>query len=168
MSFIKPPASSSCSFGLVAINRVISIFCSLSSSAVPGLLRPGLKPRDFKFVTVLGEGAFGRVKLARHVQSKEVYALKCMSKAKVVRMKQTRNVVSERKLLGALDHPFILKLYAALKDRALAQRDQAQQGPGAAHYDEEEEAAEEPVASGRRRAVTWRAGDITPRSGFNR
>ena len=34
--------------------------------------------------------------------------------------------------------------------------------------EEEEAAAAEPVASGRRRAVTWRAGDITPRSGFNR
>ena len=34
--------------------------------------------------------------------------------------------------------------------------------------EEEPAAAEEPVASGRRRAVTWRAGDITPRSGFNR
>eukprot|EP01045_Picozoa_sp_COSAG04_P036798 COSAG04_NODE_9111_length_891_cov_0.902256_2_plen_119_part_00 len=33
---------------------------------------------------------------------------------------------------------------------------------------QEEEAAEEPVASGRRRAVTCMAGYITPRSGFNR
>jgi protein kinase A len=63
-----------------------------------------------------GEGAFGVVRLVRHAPTGALYALKAMAKARVVATKQTRNVVHERALMEALDHPFLLRLVGATQD----------------------------------------------------
>lgn len=72
---------------------------------------------DLELVAVLGEGAFGLVRLVRSKRTGEVYALKQMQKARIVAMNQTRNVVNEKTLLSKLKHPFILRYVKAFKNR---------------------------------------------------
>jgi CRP-like cAMP-binding protein len=43
---------------------------------------------DFKFVTELGSGTFGRVTLVMEKKSKNIFALKTMSKSKIVMLRQ--------------------------------------------------------------------------------
>uniref|UniRef100_S4RHR0 Protein kinase domain-containing protein n=1 Tax=Petromyzon marinus TaxID=7757 RepID=S4RHR0_PETMA len=63
-------------------------------------------------VTPAGTGTFGRVLLVRHRHSAAFYALKVMSIADVLRLKQERHVQSEKDILRDVQpHPFIIQLF---------------------------------------------------------
>jgi serine/threonine protein kinase len=71
---------------------------------------------ELEQIAPLGVGTFGFVSLVRHSTSGKMYALKAMSKAKIVALKQQRNIVYERALLGATSHPFLLSLITTYQD----------------------------------------------------
>lgn len=48
----------------------------------------------FEVVTTLGYGTFGRVKLVRLRNSREVFALKIMKKIDIIRQKQVEHIKS--------------------------------------------------------------------------
>lgn len=90
-----------------------------------GILCCGSDPVDFEgdvtlfhFVLLksVGKGAFGKVRVVQHKQTRELYALKYINKAKCVRMKAVANVIQERRLLEEVDHPFIVNLRYAFQD----------------------------------------------------
>ncbi|KAG8940320.1 hypothetical protein FRC04_005418 [Tulasnella sp. 424] len=72
----------------------------------------------FHFVLLrsVGKGAFGKVRVVQHKQSKDLYALKYINKAKCVKMKAVANIVQERRLLEEIDHPFVVNLRYAFQD----------------------------------------------------
>jgi tRNA A-37 threonylcarbamoyl transferase component Bud32 len=65
---------------------------------------------DFKILTELGSGGFGIVYKAEVIQTKEIVALKILSRRKLMREKQLKYAISEIKIMKKLDHPFILPL----------------------------------------------------------
>lgn len=67
-------------------------------------------------VAPLGVGTFGRVTLVKHADDGSMYALKAMAKSKIVALKQQRNIMYERALLGATTHPFLLSLASTFRD----------------------------------------------------
>jgi len=71
---------------------------------------------DLDIKATLGCGAFGRVKLVKHKETGETYALKCQSKADIVSNQLQDHVIDERNVMLVLDHPFILKLHNTYKD----------------------------------------------------
>ena len=71
---------------------------------------------DLEIKATLGCGAFGRVKLVKHKETAETYALKCMVKTEIVANNLEDHVVNEKNVMLALDHPFILKLHCTYKD----------------------------------------------------
>lgn len=71
---------------------------------------------DLRMGAVLGQGAFGRVKLVEHTKTNETYALKCLRKTQVAKTGQQGHVISECKLLEMCSHPFINRLVAAYQD----------------------------------------------------
>ncbi|KUF94318.1 hypothetical protein AM588_10006151 [Phytophthora nicotianae] len=87
-----------------------------------------VEPADYKYymeipreelevLQTLGRGAFGRVRLVRHAASNRAYALKCLIKSHIVENNLKEHVLNEKRVMLALDHPFILKLYTTFKDR---------------------------------------------------
>ena len=69
-------------------------------------------------VAVLGEGAFGLVKLVRLKTSPTTtWAFKCMQKQRIVATKQQANVMREKTLLAQARHPFLLRLEATMQDQ---------------------------------------------------
>uniref|UniRef100_K3X7Z9 cGMP-dependent protein kinase n=1 Tax=Globisporangium ultimum (strain ATCC 200006 / CBS 805.95 / DAOM BR144) TaxID=431595 RepID=K3X7Z9_GLOUD len=75
-------------------------------------------PKDeLEILQTLGRGAFGRVKLVRHAGSNSAYALKCLVKSRIVENNLKEHVLNEKRVMLALDHPFILKLYSTYKDK---------------------------------------------------
>ena len=73
---------------------------------------------DLKAVKTLGTGTFGRVKLVQHRKNKEdFYAMKILQKAQVVAYRQQANVVNEKEIVAAANHPFILKLICSHNDQ---------------------------------------------------
>ena len=96
---------------------------------------------DFERAKTLGTGSFGRVMLVQHKQSKEYYAMKILDKQKVsfslplafaiqltplslslsprqvVKLKQVEHTLNEKRILQAIDFPFLVKLEAHFKVR---------------------------------------------------
>ncbi|CAK75406.1 unnamed protein product (macronuclear) [Paramecium tetraurelia] len=72
---------------------------------------------NFKFHYVLGKGGFGKVWRVELVKSRKLYAMKEMSKAKIMAKNSVNSVLNERILLSQLKHPFIANIHYAFQDR---------------------------------------------------
>ncbi|CAD8087136.1 unnamed protein product [Paramecium sonneborni] len=72
---------------------------------------------NFKFHFVLGKGGFGKVWRVEMIKTHKLFAMKEMSKAKVLAKKSVNSVMNERTLLTQLKHPFIANIHYAFQDR---------------------------------------------------
>ena len=117
-------ASSKTKLGSPRLNRLPSEESSLRASAkydrqVCDLFatpRPiGLE--DFDLLTVVGKGSFGKVMQVRKKDSKEIYAMKCMSKELILREGLVEHMKAEKNILGAINHPYIVKLHFAFQTK---------------------------------------------------
>ncbi|GJJ73419.1 serine/threonine-protein kinase Psk1 [Entomortierella parvispora] len=89
---------------------------NVSPPAGPRRPRHKMSPDDFKFLKVIGRGAYGKVYLVRHIATQALYAMKVLKKASIiVHAKDTECTMSERKILEAIRHPFIVKLHYAFQ-----------------------------------------------------
>ncbi|GJE91076.1 kinase-like protein [Phanerochaete sordida] len=70
----------------------------------------------FVLLRCVGKGAFGKVRVVQHKQTRELYALKYINKTKCVKMKAVANIIQERRLLEEIDHPFVVNLRYAFQD----------------------------------------------------
>jgi len=75
-----------------------------------------LKLDEFKVLRIIGQGTFGRVKLAQHTPSSRVMAMKCLQKQQIWQQKQVTNVLNEKDAMEAIDHPFVLKLLGTFQN----------------------------------------------------
>ena len=70
----------------------------------------------FEFMTVIGKGGFGKVWKVQYKKTKEYFALKEMSKRKILDKKSEKSINSEMKFLSILNHPFIVNMHYAFQD----------------------------------------------------
>lgn len=71
---------------------------------------------DFVLGKTLGTGSFGRVKHALCKKTDEYIALKILKKSAVIRLKQVDHIISEKTILKAITHPFIVSLQGSFQD----------------------------------------------------
>lgn len=62
---------------------------------------------------MLGKGSFGEVYLVEKVSDKLLYAMKVLSKEKILGKNLSRYALTERNVLSIMNHPFIVKLHYA-------------------------------------------------------
>jgi serine/threonine protein kinase len=67
---------------LEPLNKPVLLSDSKSLTSVR-LVKKKFKIEDFQWIKILGQGSFGIVKLVKHKKSKEMYAIKCLSKQKI-------------------------------------------------------------------------------------
>jgi len=79
-------------------------------------LPAGSSLADFTVGVTLGTGSFGRVRIATHNSAGTVWAIKQLKKAEVIRLQQVEHMLSEKRILAGLDHPFIVKLGTSFQD----------------------------------------------------
>merc|ERR1719446_889343 len=70
---------------------------------------------NFQQLKVLGKGSYGKVMLVRHNQDGNVYAMKMLRKENIVKRNQVEHTETERSVLEAVSHPFIVKLHYAFQ-----------------------------------------------------
>ena len=70
----------------------------------------------FDFLYIVGRGGFGKVWKVRLKKNNELFALKEMSKVKIIDRRSEISIMSERNLLSKLNHPFIVNMYFAFQD----------------------------------------------------
>ncbi|KRX03300.1 Protein kinase-like domain [Pseudocohnilembus persalinus] len=66
---------------------------------------------------VIGRGGFGKVWKVESKKTKQFFALKEMSKAKIIQKRSVNSVMNERQLLSTLRHDFIINMVYAFQDR---------------------------------------------------
>ena len=71
---------------------------------------------SFEFKYVIGKGGFGKVWKVLYKKNMVLYALKQMSKAKIIEKKSERAIKYERDLLAKIHHPFIVNMHYAFQD----------------------------------------------------
>ena len=58
----------------------------------------------FEYVTIIGKGGYGKVWKVLMKTNKKYYALKEMSKAKIIDQKSVENIIFEKDLLSEINH----------------------------------------------------------------
>ncbi|XP_051912624.1 LOW QUALITY PROTEIN: cGMP-dependent protein kinase-like [Hippocampus zosterae] len=71
---------------------------------------------DFVALKKLGYGQFGSVYLVASKTRKEVFALKCISKAQIVESKLEKHLANEKHVLSLVGHPLMLEYIRSYKD----------------------------------------------------
>lgn len=71
---------------------------------------------QFEFCYVIGKGGFGKVWKVAYKKTKEIFALKEMSKLKVIDKNSEKSINSERSFLSKLYHPFMVNMHYAFQD----------------------------------------------------
>jgi len=71
---------------------------------------------DFEMARTLGCGSFGRVKYAKYTPDAKFYAVKFMKKQEIIKLKQVDHINNEKKLMAAIDHPFVVNMMGYTKD----------------------------------------------------
>ncbi|KAL4473326.1 hypothetical protein ABPG73_013016 [Tetrahymena malaccensis] len=71
----------------------------------------------FNFHYVIGKGGFGKVWKVEHRKTRQLFAMKEMSKSLIITKKSVNSVMNERNLLSQLKHPFLVNMFYAFQDR---------------------------------------------------
>ncbi|KAH3756949.1 AGC/NDR/NDR protein kinase [Pelomyxa schiedti] len=80
--------------------------------------RRPMTARDFITICILGRGAFGEVRLVRKKNTNEIFAMKKLSKADMMKKNQVAHVRAERDILVAAhnNNPWVVKLHYSFQD----------------------------------------------------
>lgn len=115
-SYSSMSTASTGTHGGGSVVDVGSIAASVSSSDGKGTGTMQLS--NFRIIGRLGRGAFGLVRLVEHrSQPGQTYALKAVSKVKVVKSKQQSHILNEKRILMRMRHPFVTRLHGTFQDR---------------------------------------------------
>lgn len=85
---------------------------SVNASSVLSLINRN----SFDFKYVIGRGGFGKVWRVTFKKTNVYYALKEMSKVKIIDKKSEKSVMAERNLLSNLRHPFLVNMIYSFQD----------------------------------------------------
>ncbi|ORY07922.1 kinase-like domain-containing protein [Clohesyomyces aquaticus] len=78
--------------------------------------RTRLRHGDFQILTQVGQGGYGQVYLAQKKDTKEVCALKVMSKKLLFKLDEVRHVLTERDILTTARSEWLVRLLYAFQD----------------------------------------------------
>ncbi|KAI4163532.1 MAG: hypothetical protein LQ342_002804 [Letrouitia transgressa] len=78
--------------------------------------RTRLRHGDFQILTQVGQGGYGQVYLASKKDTREVCALKVMSKKLLFKLDEIRHILTERDILTAAKSEWLVKLLYAFQD----------------------------------------------------
>lgn len=80
------------------------------------LRRAKMDRSHFSQLKVLGRGGFAEVSLVRKYDTQELYALKTLKKADVIKRNQLAHVKAERDILAEADNEWVVKLFYSFQD----------------------------------------------------
>ena len=73
---------------------------------------------NYKYIKTIGEGTFGKVKLALHILTGEKVAIKILQKNLIKGQKQQERIQNEIKFLKLFSHPNIIKIYEVIENES--------------------------------------------------
>ena len=71
---------------------------------------------SFNFISIIGRGGFSKVWKVEYKNAKVYFALKEISKVKILDSQNLRSVKNERDLLSKMNHPFIVNMHFSFQN----------------------------------------------------
>ena len=71
---------------------------------------------SFEFIGIIGKGGFGKVWKVLYRKTKNIYAMKKMSKCKIIDKRSEHSIIAEHDLLSKMNHPFIINMHFCFQD----------------------------------------------------
>uniref|UniRef100_A0A182JLX8 Rho-associated protein kinase let-502 n=1 Tax=Anopheles atroparvus TaxID=41427 RepID=A0A182JLX8_ANOAO len=105
-----------CDHDTVNIIKNIEIFIKRYKDLAQDIVNLRMKPDDFISIKLIGQGAFGEVHLVRHKSSKQVYAMKRLSKLDMLTRSDTAFFWEERYIMAHANSEWIVQLHFAFQD----------------------------------------------------
>eukprot|EP00826_Nyctotherus_ovalis_P017466 TRINITY_DN1514_c0_g1_i4.p1 TRINITY_DN1514_c0_g1~~TRINITY_DN1514_c0_g1_i4.p1 ORF type:complete len:439 (-),score=122.67 TRINITY_DN1514_c0_g1_i4:292-1608(-) len=96
-------------------SRCSSDLCIESS---PHSEKEQIGPQSFMAHKLLGKGSFGEVYLVEKLGSSSFYAMKVIKKEKIMNENLVKYVITERRVMSEISHPFIVKLHFAFQSNS--------------------------------------------------
>lgn len=100
---------------------VVSDSFKQAGDSLPNTTAPKryLSPKDFELLKCIGMGAFGKVLQVRNKKSKQILAMKVISKRLLNRksMAYVENMHAERNILIRVRHPFVVMMHASFQTK---------------------------------------------------
>ncbi|XP_034397796.1 serine/threonine-protein kinase N2-like [Cyclopterus lumpus] len=84
----------------------------------PPASAPKMQKEDFRYISVLGRGHFGKVLLAEFKKTEKLYAIKALKKRDVVTRDEVDSLMSEKRIfemINASRHPFLVSLHGCFQ-----------------------------------------------------
>jgi len=70
---------------------------------------------DFKLLKLIGKGNFGKVMLVKMLPTDETFAMKMLSKKRIIENNEIEHTMAECRILQRLRHPFLINLHYAFQ-----------------------------------------------------
>ena len=77
---------------------------------------PKVNLQDYKFLKVLGEGAFGRVSLVQNIKTQKFWAIKQLKKDQIIKNKQVDHLKNETYILNSVNYFLFVKMEGITQD----------------------------------------------------
>ncbi|GIY98127.1 hypothetical protein CEXT_551271 [Caerostris extrusa] len=81
-------------------------------------VKVGLSLENFKFISLLGRGHFGKVILSKFKNTGEYFAIKALKKGDIIAREEIESLMAERrifKIANSIRHPFLVNLFACFQ-----------------------------------------------------
>ncbi|GFS60482.1 hypothetical protein TNIN_357801 [Trichonephila inaurata madagascariensis] len=81
-------------------------------------VKVGLSLENFKFISLLGRGHFGKVILSKFKNTDEYFAIKALKKGDIIAREEIESLMAERrifKIANSIRHPFLVNLFACFQ-----------------------------------------------------
>ncbi|XP_052900414.1 rho-associated protein kinase 1 [Anopheles moucheti] len=105
-----------CDHDNVKIVKNIETFIKRFKNLARDITTLRMNPSDFTFIKLIGRGSFGKVLLVRHKSTKQVYAMKRLSKYEMITRSDTAFFWEERYIMANANSDWIVKLHFAFQD----------------------------------------------------
>ncbi|CAN4095010.1 unnamed protein product [Withania somnifera] len=79
--------------------------------------KKGMRVGKYELGRILGEGNFGKVKYAKHIDSAKSFAIKILDKHRIHDLRITDQIKREIRTLKVLKHPNVVRLYEVLASK---------------------------------------------------
>uniref|UniRef100_A0A182LX15 Rho-associated protein kinase let-502 n=1 Tax=Anopheles culicifacies TaxID=139723 RepID=A0A182LX15_9DIPT len=105
-----------CDHENVKIIKNIETFIKRYKNLARDITTLRMNPSDFTFIKLIGRGSFGKVLLVRQKTTKQVYAMKRLSKYEMITRSDTAFFWEERYIMANANSDWIVKLHYAFQD----------------------------------------------------
>ncbi|XP_018568813.1 rho-associated protein kinase 1 isoform X2 [Anoplophora glabripennis] len=105
-----------CDHAAIKKLKNVEVYLNRYDEFASDIINLRMKTDDFEHIKVIGRGAFGKVQLVRHKYTRQVYAMKRLSKADLIKRSDSAFFWEERHIMAHAKSEWIVQLHFAFQD----------------------------------------------------